>query len=161
MPERTEQGGHLELKTTLFRGMYSAKDRKPKVGNSPNKLGVRAKGHDHGENFDVYPDANGNVAPGAGMSVTSSDPKELPGHRKPKWLDGSSPSNELFVVEEIDVPPTLAVKQTGEKPTHFEVQPAEVMQLDVYRSELASTRGSWTFIQDAEALDNYLRQRRA
>lgn len=151
------KGGNLPVNRTLFRCMKRDMDGRPAVGNSADRLGVRIA-NAPGEP-DIYP-VNGMVAGhSGGMSATVDDPEMLPGHRKPKWLEGTARKGELFLIDGGLVTQSLAVEQRGHDINHYEFLPAYVMRIDDYQSHLESTRAHWIHIQDRQALQPYMEMR--
>jgi hypothetical protein len=113
-------------------------DGKPKTGRRADLLGVRV-------GIDVVPDAEGNVYPGAGMSVTVDDPRYLPGHRKPVWLGGLSKC-EVFVIKNENIGPEIEAVQRGDAAHHYQIEPVAPMYLDVYESAIEATRPVWELV---------------
>jgi hypothetical protein len=80
----------------MFRTMKIGDDGRPLVGRGRNKLGVKVSPPLaeppplSATEFDVYPDLEGFVGPGRGMSVAMDDPRNLPFFRKPRALGGES-----------------------------------------------------------------------
>ena len=107
----------------------------PEVG--PNQLGVRTEGNAR----DLNPDVDGTVKPDTGgMSVTPDDPEDLPYHRRPMSLDGSS-KWPVWVISSPGIVSPLGVRPKA--PTHWFIEPSQQMKLEKYRSALANTAPLW------------------
>jgi hypothetical protein len=118
----------------LYRAMARTGDG-PSCGD--NDLGVRVP-------EDVEPDENGDVHPrGGGMSVTPDDPTDLPRHRRPRALGGTS-KKPVWVMESAALPATLDYLRNTT--THGLVEPAATMRIVAFRGALASTRDSWAVV---------------
>jgi len=75
----------------------------PLVESSARALGVRVP-------EDVSTDEDGDVQPGAGMSVTPDDPFKLPHHRRPEAFGGSGP-DPVWRIDHEHLPQTLEYVQ--------------------------------------------------
>lgn len=143
----------------LYRTMKMA-NGKPIVGDTAYELGVRylLPGQKAQGSIDVHVDEAGLVHPGEGMSATAAEPRDLPSHRRPQWLDdgNAKPGRELFVISRQHIPDTLGVIQRGDKPRHYQVEPRQPMPLPDYREDLASTQDDWKLIPDLIALDLHM-----
>ncbi len=118
--------------------MKADPDLKPKTGDSSRSLGVRPE-------VDIPVDENHRVQPGTGgMSTTADDPRRLPPHRRPKWLDGIG-ADPVFELRPITLPLALATRQDG-APHHYLLEPAKACQFDVFQGHLWSTRPDWRMI---------------
>lgn len=98
----------------------------PLVGDSARALGVRVTA-------DVAPDAENNVGPGAGMSVTPDDPFKLPPHRRPEAYGGSGDDPVWAIAEEV-LPARLMFSL--DRAFHGVICPLTKMALSSYRSSL-------------------------
>ena len=119
-----------KLYTGRARDLYRAmrKDGEtPEVG--PNQLGVRTKG----TKIDLTPDVDGTVQPDTGgMSVIPDDPNDLPYHRRPISLEGSS-TWPVWVISSPDIVSPLAIRPTD--PKHWLIAPSRPMTLEKFRSD--------------------------
>jgi hypothetical protein len=132
----------------IYRSMKKAEDDKPVVEPSAKGLGVRVAG-----NTDVDLDDRGNVIlNGKGMSVAPAWRKLLP-HLIPRRLRPSfpraagSPSLFCFAMGEgtfSNGPISDALELQIDSPTHGVVAPRQLVPVDRYQSDLASTRDAWT-----------------
>ena len=113
---------------------------KPMIEQSAHGLGVRSEG----THADVTPDQDGNVHPGAGMSVAPDDPMLLIQHRRPPEFGGTGKHPVWSVLDE-HLGPSLAYRQDTLE--HGTIDPAGVMSLAEYRAALASTVDDWTRVE--------------
>ena len=112
---------------------------RPRVGTSGRDLGARIGSGDH---CDIPCSNDGLVAPDTGgMSVYIHDFEEMPYHRKPRWLGGSS-NDTLWRLDFVSVPSTLKIARP-DITSHAFVEPGAVMEGDVYLATLASTATEW------------------
>ena len=108
----------------FYRAMKSDPDLKPRTGDTSRSLGVRAE-------VDIPVDEDHRVQPGTGgMSATADDPRKLPPHRRPKWLDGTG-VDPVFELMPITLPVGLATRQDGAL-HHYLLEPAQPCRLDVF-----------------------------
>jgi hypothetical protein len=122
----------------LYRAMKSDPDSKPRTGDTARSLGVRPRD-------DIPIDESGRVQPGkGGMSTAANDPRELPAHRKPKWLDGTG-ADPIFELRPILLPNALTARQDG-RPNHYLVEPTDECLFHVFQGHLWSTRQEWVMI---------------
>ena len=128
----------------MFRAMKKADDRLPVLGRTARTLGVRVSAvgavREDPPEFDVYPDATGDVAPGWGLSVAMDDPGGLPRHRKPRSLGGEG-RDPVFSLPVGAVGNVLNVHE--DRPPHALIEPASSCSLTEYEAALAETRPSW------------------
>jgi hypothetical protein len=126
----------------LFRAMIPDVDGFPKAGRSARMLGVRVP-------EDIVPDENGLVSPGSGgMSVAPGSEWNVPNHRRPRGMKNGSTGNagdRMFAWLETLIPTDkLKVRADREYPdTHVYVEPAIMIKLTQYESDLADTRTDW------------------
>ena len=121
--------------TQLFRAMAKAEDGNPLI--APNHLGVR-------EGLDIEPNADLNVRPKTGgMSVTPNDPMDLPQHRRPVELGGTSKWH-VWWIHDGKLPSTLSYRPDPRSSTHGFVEPSNIMSLNDYQSAIAGTAPTWT-----------------
>jgi len=109
----------------------------PLIEQSARGLGVRTEG----THVDIQPDADGNVHPGAGMSVAPDDPLLLPQHRRPADFGGTGLDPVWEIIDD-DLPDSLSY--LADAIDHGVVEPAVVSSLADYRDALASTQTSWS-----------------
>jgi len=121
--------------TQLFRGMAKAGDGNPRI--APNHLGVRI-------GADIQPDGDSNVRPNTGgMSVTPNDPMDLPQHRRPAELAGTS-RWPVWWIHDRKLPAMLNYRPDPRSRTHGFVEPRTTMNLDDYQAAIAGTAPTWT-----------------
>lgn len=126
------------MPNALYRAMKTDPDSKPRIGDTARSLGVRPW-------HDIPLDESGCVQPGkGGMSTVANDPRELPEHRRPKWLDGTG-TDPIFELKPKLLPDALSIRQDG-RPSHHLVEPADECHFDIYQSHLWSTRQKWVMI---------------
>jgi hypothetical protein len=116
----------------LFRSMRAEADL-PLVKRGVDGLGVRV-------GYDVFPDDDGMVEPGGGMSVAPDDPQFLPRFCRPERLGGTG-RHPLWRIAETDLSTELAHRMTSDR--HGQIEPATKMPLATYESALTGTRPSW------------------
>ena len=123
----------------LYRTMQKGEDGLPVIGPTARTLGVRTEG----KKLHIFPDSNGNVHPGIyGMSVAPDTPHNLPKHRKPRALGGTSP-DPLWSISENQLGPDLRYHQ--DVPDHGTVQPSgRDTPLSDYEDALGATQEQWT-----------------
>jgi hypothetical protein len=122
----------------LYRAMKTDLDLKPKTGDTSRCLGVRPE-------VDIPVDEDNRVQPGTGgMSAAADDPRKLPPHRRPKWLDGTG-ADPVFELRPITLPVALATRQDG-PPHHYLLEPVHACQFHVFQGHLWSTRPNWRMI---------------
>ena len=122
----------------LYRAMKTDPDLKPKTGDTSRCLGIRP-------GIDITVDEDNRVQPGTGgMSAAADDPRKLPPHRRPKWLDGTG-ADPVFELRPITLPVALATRQDG-APYHYLLEPAHACQFHVFQDRLWSTRPDWRMI---------------
>lgn len=124
----------------MFRAMKKAEDSLPLVERSPRALGVRVSGVGANPPFDVFPDSDGHVAPGSGLSVAMDDPRALPRHRKPRALGGEG-RDPVFSLAVSVVREPLSVIE--DRPPHALIEPASRCLLELFELALARTRPCW------------------
>lgn len=118
----------------LFRAMQQAEGGSPRI--APNHLGVRIPN-------DIQPDTAGNVIPNTGgMSVTPHDPMDLPLHRLPLELGGTSRWPVWWILDG-KLPATLAFRPDPRRRTHGYVEPSAVMSLAQYQAGIEGTAPTW------------------
>lgn len=108
----------------------------PLVEQSARGLGVRTDG----DKADVRPDDDGNVQPGAGMSVAPDDPLLLQLHRRPPEYGGTG-SDPVWEIADEALPDTL--EYAADSLEHGVIEPAYTMPLPDYRIALGTTQVSW------------------
>jgi len=122
----------------LYRAMKTGPDSKPIIGETARTLGVRPR-------HDIPIDESCHVQPGkGGMSAVANDPRDLPEHRKPKWLDGTG-ADPIFELRPMFLPDSLSIRQAG-PPRHHLVEPADECHFDIFQNHLWSTRLKWVMI---------------
>jgi hypothetical protein len=122
--------------TQLFRAMEQANNGNPRI--APNHLGVRL-------GDDIEPDAKGNVRPNiGGMSVTPNDPMDLPLHRRPPELGGTS-NRHVWWINDRKLPITLNYRPDPRSRTHGFIEPSGVMSFNDYEAAITGTASNWTF----------------
>lgn len=128
----------------MFRAMKKADDRRPILGRTARTLGVRVSAFgatpEDPPQFDVYPDASGQVSPGWGLSVAMDDPRGLPKHRRPQALGGEG-RDPVFSLPVRAVGNVMNVNE--DRPPHALIEPAKLCSLEEYEAALAGTRPSW------------------
>jgi hypothetical protein len=112
--------------------MKADSDLKPKTGVTSRSLGVRPE-------VDIPVDEDNRVQPSTGgMSATADDPRKLPPHRRPKWLDGTG-ADPVFELKPIALPIVLEPRQEG-APHHYLIEPTQSCRFDVFQGHPWSTR---------------------
>lgn len=122
----------------LYRAMKRESDGRPAIGD--NDLGVRT-------GFDITPDLDGNVGPGMGGMSASNDPHELPIHRRPPTIGGTS-KKPVWITGSLSEFRELLIRPDSNKPSHLLVEPAHTMAFQQYRSHLSETRLRWDIAFD-------------
>ena len=123
----------------LYRATKSDPDSKPRTGDTARSLGVRPR-------VDLPIDESGRVQPGnGGLSTAADDPRELPAHRRPKWLDGTG-TDPIFKLRPILLPDTLTTRQVG-RPSHYLIEPTDECLFTIFQCHLWSTRPDWAMIK--------------
>jgi hypothetical protein len=118
----------------LYRAMQIEDDGNPRIG--PNHLGFRI-------GTDIHPDDNGNVRPETGgMSVTPNDPIDLPFHRRPIALGGTS-KWPVWWINERKLTANLRYRPEPYKTTHGFVEPSDLMSIVNYQGAIEGTALSW------------------
>jgi hypothetical protein len=117
----------------------------PQICDVVDCLGVRSEG----KHPDVFPDGNGNIAPGGGgMSVSVHDTRAIPRWRLPLHFGGEN-SNPLCTVWTLSSDAVhLDVVHRENEPyadgsIHAQVEPRAQMTLAHYRTCLGSTQADW------------------
>ena len=142
----SQETGDVDLQASyFFRGMKTSEDGFPEVGDSANHLGVR--------DSELHLDKYNHVHPGCGMSVFINEPDKLPGHRRPRWLEGTARFSDIFSIQGRHVPSKLKIVHSGNSdPYHYQFEPPQSMPLTEYRSAIASSRPSWKRISSMHDL---------
>ena len=122
----------------LFRAMKGTVEGLPEIGSSTRTLGVRP-GIDvpvlHAK--DMLRPAQG------GMSVSPSDPFNLPYFRRPPEFGGTG-RDSIWHINDYDLGPELNYRPDPSNPhTHGFVEPLHPMTLVDYQNALVSTQGLW------------------
>lgn len=120
---------------TLFRSMEVGEGA-PTLGS--DDLGVRIK-------TDITPDNAGQVYPNAGgMSVAPDDPINLHRLHRPPSLGGSG-TKPVWAIQRSTLPDTLVCRPDTKGPTkHAVIEPAMIMEFDVYVAAIEGTAPNWT-----------------
>jgi hypothetical protein len=127
---------------SFYRAMIPNVDEFPRTGRSARMLGVRVPG-------DIPVDANGFVKPDTGgMSVAPNSAWNIPTHRRPRGMGNGSSGNshdrmhalagKAIPVDKLKVRPDPQYPQM-----HAFVEPAMMIELEGYESNLAATRKEW------------------
>ena len=123
--------------------MRQSENGLPLVDRSATGLGVRVPDDPNAD----LPVTWGRVDPGTGgMSVTVDDPKLLPRHRRPPWLDGGTSDYPLFRLPESALSLGLKLVPQGSPLRHAEVQPTRPMSIIKYERLLEETQRAWEVI---------------
>ncbi len=132
----------------IFRAMLREED-KPRIGRSPNMLGVRVPPAVHS---DVSLGSSGNALPGnKGMSVAPNW-RTLPAHRLPRRLRNFVPRASgpdimscwrLAEFPFVDGPLTPELHLRIDSATHGQIAPSVSMPLEQFEDALARTRDFW------------------
>jgi hypothetical protein len=121
---------------TLYRGMKADADGKPECGPTKRQLGACIPG-------DLDADVQGRVHPlTGGMSVTASNPRALPYHRRPQEWGGKG-RDPVFGTDASKLGDDLAPRVDDEATSHWLVEPARIMPADAYQRALCTTRLDW------------------
>ncbi len=124
----------MDVYTQLFRAMAKAEDGNPRIAD--NHLGVRVP-------TDIQPDVDSNVTPNTGgMSVTPYDPMDLPQHRRPAELGGTS-KWPVWWIHDGKFPASLSFRADPRNRKHGFIEPSMVMRLDNYRAAIENTASTW------------------
>lgn len=129
----------------FFRAMTPDADRRPLVGRSERRLGVRVP-------QDVTPNAAGDIVPGTGgMSVAPDSIWNLPHHRRPRGLERGSTGPSQDYVYAVD-PRVLMERGLVARPDpiapaiHAFIEPASLVSLTGFEHALTSTRPDWQVV---------------
>ena len=131
----------------VYRSMY-AEGTRPRVGNESSQLGVRVPPH---PTADVFPDLDGNITPGKGMSVAPHW-RSLPRHLIPRRLRDKVPTargREDLVCwrmgegtfTEGPIAPDLTL--TIQSQSHGTVGPPIATSLVEFQAALSNTQDLW------------------
>jgi hypothetical protein len=118
--------------------MREEADGAPRLGASSRTLGVRP-------GIDIPAQAPSDVVlPGqGGMSVSPSDPGNLPAHRRPRNLGGRG-DDPVWRIDEEDLGPNLSYRPDPDDPSrHGFIEPSRPMSLQEYQDALGLTRRRW------------------
>ena len=132
----------------MYRSMRKHRDR-PKLGVDARSLGVRPN-YDLDvdptivpQNFDINVHPGDLVHPLTGGMSTSIDPKQLPRHRRPAWLNGGESNDPCWRITSQDLPGSLACRDQPPGSHHVLIEPAQIMTIDGYQQALRSTSPNW------------------
>lgn len=119
----------------FYRAMDDDENGGPRCGSADAQLGARVP-------IDIRADHSGNVHPRTGgMSAAADHPRYLPPHFRPRSLTGGRSSLPCFRINEECLGSSLIARL---KKKHALIEPAHVMSLAAYQTELCNTRSAWT-----------------
>lgn len=83
------------------------------------------------------------------MSVSPSDPMDLPRHRRPPEFGGTG-RDPAFVMDDSDLGSELRDRPDPEgPPVHGFIEPANTMSFEAYQAAIWGTRQNWSGVEDS------------
>lgn len=121
----------------LYRAMKEDPQGMPQLGASARTLGVRP-------GIDVPATMASDTVQSrqGGLSVSSDDPMNLPGYRRPSAFQGTG-KDAVWAIDDADLGSNLSYRGDPRKAGHGFIEPARLMTLDEYQRFLQQTHGLW------------------